>query len=134
MTKEMINCAGCNKELHSSAMVCPNCGCVIKIVKNKFLAMLLCWFFGVLGMHKFYLGELKKGYFYLTLIVMGFVLLIAGELIILSNNQYQAIAIIGAIIMLLGILFLFALCILVLIDLIKIITMNEKKWVEKYYQ
>ncbi len=127
----MFNCSGCNKELHFSATVCPNCGYVIKIVKSKFLAMLVCWFFGVFGMHKFYLSELKKGYSYLTLLIIGLVLFIIGVVMIDKNPANIESA---SPLLLLGALVLLILSILVVIDFIIIIIMNEKKWAEKYHQ
>ncbi|MCL1668015.1 TM2 domain-containing protein [Elizabethkingia ursingii] len=34
-------------------------------MKNKFITVLLAFFLGGLGIHRFYLGETKKGLFYL---------------------------------------------------------------------
>ncbi|MBQ4276600.1 MAG: TM2 domain-containing protein [Bacteroidaceae bacterium] len=36
-------------------------------MKSKLTATLLCWFFGVWGAHKFYIGDKKKGWLYFLL-------------------------------------------------------------------
>ena len=36
-------------------------------MKSKLTATLLCWFFGVWGAHKFYIGDKKKGWLYFFL-------------------------------------------------------------------
>jgi len=38
---------------------------------TKLIAIILAFFFGILGIHKFYLGETKKGILYLLLMFFG---------------------------------------------------------------
>ncbi|WP_434778156.1 TM2 domain-containing protein [Neisseria sp. Ec49-e6-T10] len=64
---DMIRCKGCGKELHYTAITCPQCGAQIKPVgqKNKLAAALLAFFLGSFGLHKFYLGKPIQGLLYL---------------------------------------------------------------------
>lgn len=61
-------CVGCGTEVVETAEICPQCGTRVKNKasdKNRFVAILLCGFFGFLGLHKFYLGENGWGIVYL---------------------------------------------------------------------
>jgi len=62
-------CRGCGKELHVTATTCPNCGASQRSrgYKSKGVAALLAFFFGGLGIHRFYLGQ-WWGIFYLLFI------------------------------------------------------------------
>lgn len=64
----MVFCRGCGKQIHHSAVSCPNCGAVQSTVaamnvsvKRILPAMLLCFFFGWLGVHRFYVGKVGTG-------------------------------------------------------------------------
>jgi TM2 domain-containing membrane protein YozV len=73
-TTSMVFCRGCGKEIHNSAATCPSCGAV-QIVqpagvpvagvsasdKRILPAFLLCFFFGVFGAHRFYVGKVGSG-------------------------------------------------------------------------
>lgn len=68
-SNHMIRCEGCGKDLHRTAISCPNCGFTKvseKRLKNKNLAALLAIFLGGFGVHRFYLGQ-WWGVFYLLL-------------------------------------------------------------------
>ena len=59
-------CTKCGKEIHNDAIVCIGCGCAVNgsiaINNNKGLVtILLCWFLGVLGVHRFYTGHTTIG-------------------------------------------------------------------------
>lgn len=60
-------CLSCRVELNGYEVICPNCQYVlIEPNKNKTVAGLLAFFFGGLGLHRFYLGQ-WSGVFYLIL-------------------------------------------------------------------
>ena len=64
----MVFCRGCGKEIHDSAPVCPSCGAVqiqqqgatggSASDKRILPAFLLCFFFGIFGAHRFYVGKI----------------------------------------------------------------------------
>ncbi len=88
-------CKECGQKIAAKAVICPHCGCQVEkaqeaapqIVinnsnqnqnqnfnanagfggnaKNKWVALLLCWFLGFLGAHKFYEGKTFMGIVYL---------------------------------------------------------------------
>ncbi|HEY1939888.1 MAG TPA: TM2 domain-containing protein [Candidatus Angelobacter sp.] len=74
----MVYCTGCGKQIHDSAINCPNCGAVQRTQqlqpmqaaqavpfsasdKRILPAFLLCFFFGVFGAHRFYVGKIGSG-------------------------------------------------------------------------
>lgn len=69
----MVFCRGCGKEIHDSAANCPSCGAVqvnrppvqpaqFSASDKRILpAFLLCFFFGVFGVHRFYVGKVGTG-------------------------------------------------------------------------
>nr|DAY58535.1 MAG TPA: TM2 domain [Caudoviricetes sp.] len=75
-------CVNCGKELSNDAKFCPECGqqtgvqpqqqaqtVIIQMPrqpKSRAIAVVLCVFFGYLGLHKFYLGSNKTGFLFLT--------------------------------------------------------------------
>ena len=65
----MVYCHGCGKEIHETALTCPQCGARQKTPsaaqKSKVAAGLLAIFLGGLGLHKFYLGNVGLGILYL---------------------------------------------------------------------
>lgn len=66
----MIYCSGCGKQIHETAPTCPNCGAINKHAKvtgkrNRIVAVLLAFFLGGFGFHKFYLGKIFQGLLYL---------------------------------------------------------------------
>src|SRR5262245_39640212 len=73
-TTGMVFCRGCGKEIHNSAPTCPSCGAVqiqqpvqtyapsgYATDKRILPALLLCFFFGVFGAHRFYVGKVGTG-------------------------------------------------------------------------
>lgn len=63
----LVKCAECGKEVSEAARHCPNCGFTsgaYKGSKSKGLAIFLAFFFGGLGIHKFYLGKPGLGILY----------------------------------------------------------------------
>ncbi|MDE2429469.1 MAG: TM2 domain-containing protein [Burkholderiales bacterium] len=61
----MLFCRACGKQMHQSATACPNCGAVQTPIgasdKRILPAMLLCFFLGFLGVHRFYVGKIGTG-------------------------------------------------------------------------
>tara|TARA_B110000259_G_C13835657_1_gene330555 strand:+ start:196 stop:522 length:327 start_codon:yes stop_codon:yes gene_type:complete len=69
-------CVDCGKKISKKALSCPICGRPIiedqlkKSSDNRFVTtLLLCWFLGVLGVHRFYSGHTVIGI--LQLITLG---------------------------------------------------------------
>ncbi|MFP5468572.1 MAG: NINE protein [Alphaproteobacteria bacterium] len=62
-------CVGCGQQLHASAPTCPKCGArqggAALGNKSRTTAILLAFFLGGLGAHKFYLGRTGAGALYL---------------------------------------------------------------------
>lgn len=63
---DFIYCRGCGTKIHKSAVHCVTCGAVQRSVSNKSrnVAILLAFFLGGLGAHKFYLGQPGRGILY----------------------------------------------------------------------
>ena len=62
-------CRECRKEVNIKVVICINCGVLINKSSNNLpagdkewlIAMILCWFLGILGMHRFYTGHIGIG-------------------------------------------------------------------------
>ena len=62
-------CKECGKEVNVKAVVCITCGSPLNKSSNNLpagdkewlIAMILCWFLGILGMHRFYTGHMGIG-------------------------------------------------------------------------
>lgn len=73
----MVYCHGCGKEIHMTARTCPSCGApqpnaraADGISEKKILpAFLLCFFLGILGVHRFYVGKIVTGIIMLLLTI-----------------------------------------------------------------
>ncbi len=64
----MVYCRACGKEIHESAVSCPNCGApqagtqtLPRPDKTILPAFLLCVFLGWAGAHRFYVGKIGTG-------------------------------------------------------------------------
>ncbi len=68
-------CHACGNVIDAQAFVCPPCGVLqaappgMESEKRLLPALLLCFFFGVFGVHRFYVG--KKGTGLLQLLTLG---------------------------------------------------------------
>ena len=112
-------CSKCGAQIDDAAVVCPNCGVptpnyqqnaqpqqpVINVVntntntntvvagggkeKNKWVSLLLCFFLGFLGAHKFYEGKIGMGILYIfTCGLFGIGVLIDFFVILFKPNPY----------------------------------------------
>lgn len=60
-------CSKCGKEINDEAVVCIHCGCpvqnfkTVESGKNWLVTLLLCFFMGNLGVHRFYTGYIGIG-------------------------------------------------------------------------
>jgi len=65
----MVFCTACGKEIHDTAATCPHCGAEQNSAasgsKSRVAAILLAFFLGGIGVHKFYLGKWGQGIAYL---------------------------------------------------------------------
>src|SRR6266481_482086 len=67
----MVFCRGCGKQIHESAVSCPACGAMqisrlpqmqgSASDKRILPAFLLCFFLGIFGAHRFYVGKIGSG-------------------------------------------------------------------------
>lgn len=91
-------CTDCGKQLSARAAACPNCGAPqtsfeskdnVQKDENKFVpALLLCWFTGAFGIHRFYTGYTTIGIIQLlTLGGCGIWVLI--DLILIISGNYK---------------------------------------------
>jgi len=70
-------CEHCGELIHREAVVCPKCGRALGPLreklegkegaseKSRLVAILLCWFLGVFGIHRFYVGKIGTGILWL---------------------------------------------------------------------
>ncbi|MBO7164895.1 MAG: TM2 domain-containing protein [Muribaculaceae bacterium] len=62
-------CSNCGAEVNDNAVVCVRCGCAVNrpssavngVKKDWLTTLLLCFFVGSLGIHRFYVGKTGTG-------------------------------------------------------------------------
>jgi TM2 domain-containing membrane protein YozV len=62
-------CRSCGQIISSMAPTCPHCGAPTGVrsapagasPKSRLAALLLCWFLGIFGAHRFYVGKIGTG-------------------------------------------------------------------------
>ena len=72
-------CSKCGKEIDDAAVVCVGCGCAVNksidVKDNRgLITILLCWFLGILGVHRFYTGHTIIGIIQATFVLSWLVL------------------------------------------------------------
>ena len=85
-------CRSCGAIISTLAIACPKCGAPTGVrpanasPKSRLVAFLLCFFFGVFGFHRFYVGKIGTGIVQVLTIgglgiwtLIDFVLIILGE-------------------------------------------------------
>ena len=105
-------CQNCGNAVNEGAAYCLNCGVALNAApaadpveeapylngKDKVTAALLCFFFGGIGIHNFYMGESKKGIARIILSVLcgigGIIALIDFIKILVGSYKYDPNAII----------------------------------------
>ena len=85
-------CSSCGAIISNRAIACPKCGAPTGArpagasSKSRLVALLLCFFFGLFGVHRFYVGKIGTGIAQLLTIgglgiwaCVDFILIIVGE-------------------------------------------------------
>ena len=63
----MKYCSHCGAQIADEAVICPSCGCAVPgssygaSEKSWVATLLLCFFLGTLGVHRFYVGKVGSG-------------------------------------------------------------------------
>lgn len=96
-------CKECGKEIkNNNAVICTNCGCPIENKINQkdkssysnITAFLLCFFIGIFGIHRFYVGKSGSAIAMLILTLTFFGMIISGiwnfvDFIIIICQKFQ---------------------------------------------
>ena len=85
-------CSKCGKEINDEAVICIGCGCAVNQPKKEMndnrgvITVLLCWFLGIFGAHRFYTGHTTIGIIQLlTLggcgiwVLIDFIIILMGD-------------------------------------------------------
>jgi TM2 domain len=87
-------CRSCGQIISSLAPICPHCGAPTGVrsvpadasPKSRLVAAILCWFFGLFGAHRFYVGKIGTGILQLVTLgglciwtIVDFILIIVGS-------------------------------------------------------
>lgn len=94
-----VFCRGCGAAIHEAAASCPKCGAPQRVTgsmgpaKSRTTAVLLAFLLGGLGAHRFYLGNIFVGLFYLffcwTFIPSIFALFEGIYFLTLSDDEFS---------------------------------------------
>lgn len=85
-------CRQCARKMNENEVICSHCGC--KVVNNKsiWIALLLWFFLGGIGAHRFYVGDMKGGALCITLLMLSF--LVVPSLILIGVLTMDLITIV----------------------------------------
>jgi len=93
-------CENCGSLIAKEAVICPKCGVALGPLKerlkkkenasekSRLIAILLCWFLGVFGAHRFYTGKIGTGVIW----VFTFGCLYVGvivDLILIASGSFK---------------------------------------------
>tara|TARA_B110000879_G_C11116269_1_gene489684 strand:- start:491 stop:790 length:300 start_codon:yes stop_codon:yes gene_type:complete len=84
-------CNKCGKEINDEAVVCVGCGCSVNNFSvekdnNGLITILLCWFLGVFGAHRFYTGHTTIGVIQLLTLGGCGIWMLIDFIVILTGN------------------------------------------------
>ena len=94
----MLFCSKCGKQYSENAIHCPQCGEPNSSLKssslNNTVTLLLCWFLGIFGAHRFYVGKVGSAIaqLLLTLTILGTVvssIWVLVDLIMIICQQFR---------------------------------------------
>lgn len=83
-------CKACFAVIHPQAEICPKCGVRQFTPVSKAALLLLTFFLGGIGAHKFYVGKIGQGIFYLLFCwtgIPGFIALIEFIIYIFTDSE-----------------------------------------------
>ena len=87
VASRLWRCSGCGAQIHPTALACPKCGAQLGTPKRILPVLLLCWFLGILGVHRFYVGKVGTGLL-MPLTLGGFGLWIICDLIMIVTGNF----------------------------------------------
>lgn len=91
-------CPNCGKQVSDQAVSCPSCGHPLKQAhpeyagkqvssKSRLAAILMCFFVGVIGVHRFYVGKIGTG-IAMILTAGGFGIWVLVDLIMIAAGSF----------------------------------------------
>ena len=96
---EVKYCENCGASIDARAVICPKCGVPIGYYKklleardhasdrSRLVALLLAWFFGMLGIHRFYVHRVGSGVLWLlTFGLFGIGVLV--DIILIASGKF----------------------------------------------
>lgn len=75
----MIYCRECGARHSDKAKACPKCGYrTFDVSKSIWVYLILTWFLGIFGIHKFYVGKTNQGIAMAIMGTFGWLLIVPG--------------------------------------------------------
>lgn len=98
--------------------------------KNKIVASILAFFFGSVGVHRFYLGNITQGFTYIGTLILAIIFQI-WSVSLMEDNPFDP-PIFAYIFMILGLILLAIVVIRPIVDIILFMTKSDEKFQEIY--